>query len=128
MAAATVTRLEEFFRDRTDGELRSIIKYDQRSYDIVYLRDDVAKQYSAEEIEDAIKDSRMDSLSAPMYTEAFAEDHGELSCLVQCFENVVEMNFVVGDGVGAAIALDAEALEQAHGLVADAREIILREQ
>ncbi|GAA0216639.1 hypothetical protein GCM10009000_034270 [Halobacterium noricense] len=122
------TRLENFFEQRTDENLRSIVKYEEESYDIVYLRDDVAEQYTTEEIESAIDDSRMESLTAPIYEDTYSEDHGQLTCLVQCFENVIEMNFVLEDGVGAAVALDAEAMADAHGLVAEARAIVMEER
>ena len=122
------SRLEDFFEQRTDGNLRSIVKYEPDSYDIIFLRDDVADQYTEEEIEDAIDDARMDSLTAPIYDDTFSEDHGELTCLVQCFEHVIEMNFVLEDGVGATVALDEEAMVEAHGLVAEAREIVIDER
>jgi len=128
MATRMVSRLEEFFEQRTDGNLRSIVKYEEDSHDIVYLRDDVAEQYTSEEIESAIDDSRMESLTAPIYEDTYSEDHGQLTCLVQCFENVIEMNFVLEDGVGAAVALDAEAMTEAHGLVAEARAIVMEER
>lgn len=128
MATRMVTRLEDFFKQRTDGKLRSIVKYEEDTCKIVHLRDDVAEQYTADELESAIDDSRMESLTAPIYENTFSEDHGQLTCLVQCFENVVEMNFVLKDGVGAAVALDAEAMVDAHGLVAEARQIVLEER
>ncbi|QZY04400.1 hypothetical protein K6T36_15590 (plasmid) [Halobaculum roseum] len=128
MATRMATRLENFFEQRTDENLRSIVKYEEESYDIVYLRDDVAEQYTTEEIESAIDDSRMESLTAPIYEDTYSEDHGQLTCLVQCFENVIEMNFVLEDGVGAAVALDAEAMADAHGLVAEARAIVMEER
>lgn len=128
MATRMATRLENFFEQRTDENLRSIVKYEEGSYDIVYLRDDVADQYTTEEIESAIDDSRMESLTAPIYEDTYSEDHGQLTCLVQCFENVIEMNFVLEDGVGAAVALDAEAMADAHGLVAEARAIVMEER
>jgi hypothetical protein len=128
MATRMATRLEDYFEQRTDGKLRSIVKYEQDTYQIVHLRDDVAEQYTTDELESAIDDSRMESLAAPIYENTFSEDHGQLTCLVQCFESVVEMNFVLEDGVGAAVALDAEAMVDAHGLVAEARQIVLEER
>ncbi len=128
MATRMATRLENFFEQRTDGNLRSIVKYEEDTYEIVHLRDDVAEQYTTDELESAIDDSRMESLTAPIYENTFSEDHGQLTCLVQCFENVIEMNFVLEDGVGAAVALDAEAMADAHGLVAEARRIVLEER
>ena len=67
MATRMATRLEDFFEQRTDGKLRSIVKYEQDTYEIVHLRDDVAEQYTTDEIEFAIDDSRMESLTAPIY-------------------------------------------------------------
>lgn len=128
MAMRMVSRLEKFFTHRTGDALRSIITYKPKSSEIVFLRDDVANQYTRSELEHAIDDSRMESMTAPIYKNTFAADHGELTCMVKCFENVVEMNFVLEDGVGAAVALDEEALTESHGLMAEARELIIDER
>lgn len=128
MATRMASRLERFFEGRTNGNLRSIVKYDGDSYDIIYLREDVANQYSEPEIESAIDDSRFSSLSVPIYEDIYSDDHGDLTCMVQCFENVIEMNFVLEDGVGAAVALDEEAFTETQGIVAKAREIVLEER
>lgn len=125
MATSIPSQLRAFFEQRADGELRSIIKYKKESSEIIYIRDDVAEQYDGRELESAIADSRMESLTAPMYNEAFSDDHGELTCITQCFENVIEMNFVIADGEGVAVALNAEAMTEAHGLVAEARGLVM---
>lgn len=128
MATRMVSRLREFFEARANDDLRSIVKYEQEDYDIVYLRDDVADMYSEAEIEAAVDDARMESLTTPLYEDTFSPAHGELTCMVKCFENVVEMNFALSDGVGAAVAVDAEAMSGAHGLIAEAREIVMQER
>lgn len=128
IATRITTRLEDFFEKQSDGKRRSIVKYEGNSYETIHLRDDVADQYTTDEIESAIDESRMESLSAPIYENTFSEDHGQLTWLGQCFENVIEMNFVLDDGVGAAVALDAEAMADAHGLVAEAKRIVLEER
>lgn len=123
MGDSVESRLETFFERETDGNLRSIVKYEGESFDVVYLRDDVAEKYTESELETAVDDSRLESLTAPIYRETLSADHGELVCLVKCFENVIEMNFVLEDGRGAVVALDAEAMTGAHGLVAEAKAI-----
>lgn len=128
MASRLASRLEEFFREETGGNLRSILKYEMDDRELTYIRDDVAEQYSEEELKDAIDDSRMESLSAPMYEGIYSEDHGEITCLVKCFENVLEMNFVLDDGIGAVVALDSEALDVQYGLVGRARKIVEEER
>lgn len=128
MPSRVVSRLREFFEAETTDELRSIVRYDGGDADVEYLRDGVATEYSEEELAAAIDESRMESLYTPIYERAFADDHGDLQCMVMCFENVVEMNFVVGDGVGVAVALDAEAMDEAHGFVSRARNVVLEER
>ena len=128
MARKLASRLESFFNQNTDGSLRSIVKYEEGDFSTVYLRDDVADQYTPEEAARAIDDSRLESISAPVYEDLFSENHGELTCMVKCFENVIEMNFVLGDGVGTAVALDATALSEAQNLVGEARNLIETER
>lgn len=33
----------------------------------------------------------------------YPEGHGDITCMVKCFENVIEMNFVIDDGVGSVV-------------------------
>ena len=128
MATRMASRLQEFFEKQADGTLRSIVNYEPDAFEITYLRADITEQYTPSEIESAIDESRMESLSAPIYEDTYSEDHGDLTCIVQCFESVIEMNFVLEDGVGAAVALDEEAMADAQGLVAEARKIVIEER
>jgi|AntRauMinimDraft_4_1070384.scaffolds.fasta_scaffold00879_5 hypothetical protein len=128
MVAQMASRLRDFFEERTDSGLRSIVTYDFESVDIVYLRDDVASQSTEAEIASAIDESRMQSMSVPIYEAVFPRNHGKFECMVTHFENVVEMNFALDDGAGAAVALDAEAMDETQGLVSEAREIVMDER
>lgn len=128
MALKMASRLEAFFEEAVGDNLRSIVKYEPGKAEIVYMRDDVAKKYSDKGIANVIDDARMDAFAAPIYENNFSDDHGDLTCLVQCFENAVEMNFVLDKMAGAAVGLDIEALEETHGLVAEARQIVVEER
>lgn len=128
MVESLASRLEGFFEERTDGHLRSILAYEVDHHEVYYIRDDVADQYDEAEFADTLEGTRLDSLSRPMYESTFSDDHGDLTCLVQAFENAVEMNFIIDDGRGVAVGLDAEALEDTQGLVSDARDIVLEER
>lgn len=128
MSTKITPRLQEFFEGRTNGELRSIIEYNPDGANVVYLRDDVAEQYTDKEIETAIDEARMGSLHVPIYESTFSKDHGELVCMANCFENVIELNFALEDGVGTAVALDAEALDETHNLIADAHNITIEQR
>lgn len=101
MVDRVASRIEERLADRTNGGLRSIVAYGRGEFDVVYLRDDVAAKYTEDEFADAIDGSRLDSLYAPVYEGTFADDHGDLVCMVQAFENVVEMNVALDDGAAS---------------------------
>lgn len=128
MSSRVASRLQEFFEDHTNGGLRSIVTYDTGDIEVVYLRDDVAAQYSDDELAKAIDESRLESLHAPLYEHTFSKEHGDLQCMIACFENVIEMNFAIDDGVGAAVAIDAEAMDDAHGIISEARNLVLEER
>lgn len=128
MVRSLATRLEGYFENRVGDDLRSIILYHEDTHEISYLRDDVATQYSEEDLAQSIDNTRFDSLTKPLYEDAFSEDHGDLTCLVQAFEGAVEMNFVLADGEGVAVGVDATALRETNGLVADAWDILLEER
>jgi len=64
-------------------------------------------------------------MKAPIDENTFAADHDELTCLVKCFQNVIERSFVLDGGVGAAVAIDEEALGETHDLVSEAREMVI---
>lgn len=128
MATRMASRLEEYFTARVGENLRSIVTYEEDSFELEYLRDDVGDRYTDIEIDKAIDESRMESLSAPIYDGLYDDDHGDLTCMVKCYDHVIEMNFVLNDGVGAAVALDAEALSEAAGLVGEARQIVIEER
>lgn len=128
MATRLASRLRTYFERETDGHLRSIVRYEKDDYDLEYVRDDVSVQYTNDEIEAAVDESRMESLTAPLYSDAYAEDHGDIVCLAICFENVIEMNFVLDDGIGVAVGLDVEAMAAARGLVGGARRIVIEER
>jgi len=128
MSVQVASQLKEFFEEHMDGELRSIVRYDLDEVDVEYIRDDVTDQYTEEELTKAIDESRLDSLHAPLYEHSFSKEHGDLQCMITCFEHVIEMNFAIDDGVGVAVAIDAEAMDEAHGLISEARNIVLEEQ
>lgn len=126
MVQHTTHELQDFLEQEAGDYLRSIIEYQEEEYEIIFIRDDVQEQYSLGEIDRAIKDSKLESLSGEYYESLFSEDHGDLQCIVKCFERVIEMNFALNDAQGIGIALDAEAMDQAHGLVTEARRIALQ--
>ncbi len=128
MVRGLASRLKDYFEERTQENLRSVISYEQEEYEIVYLRDDVTEKYTREQLRDSIDNTRLESMTAPVYDSLYSDDHGELTCLVKCFEHVVELNFVLGDFEGVTIGLDEAALAGSQNLVAGTRQIFIEER
>ena len=122
MVSGVGEQLETFFSDRVDDELRSVVAYTATRHDIVHVRDDVAAKYTDEQIGLAVDDARLESIGAPVYSSLYSEDHGELTCNVKCYEAVVELNFILDQGTGVAVAMEIEALGEATELVKTARD------
>jgi hypothetical protein len=127
MVAQTVPPFQNFFEEQVGDHLRSIVRYEHDEFEVMYLRDDVAAQYDDRELYDAIDQCRLDSLTPPVYEDAFSEDHQEMTCLVQCFEDTIDMNFIVEDGVGVIVGLDSEAMSDTHSLITEAYSTIASE-
>jgi hypothetical protein len=124
MVPKTIPPVQDFFEEHAGEHLRSIVRYDRDGYEIVFLRDDVAAQYDDQELDNAIDQNRLDSLTSPVYEDVFAKDHGEMRCLVQCFENTLDMNLILDDGIGAIVTLDAAAIADCHGLITKAHDLL----
>lgn len=120
-------QIESLFDEQADEYLRSIMVYESNQFEVVYLRDEVKVQYDTDEIEAVVDDSRMESIVAPTYDETFSSNHGELVCTVKCFENVIELNFVLDEGAGVAVALENGALADLYGIVDEIREVVVEE-
>jgi len=65
--------------------------YDAEDYEIVYLCDDVADQYSDTDHERVGREVRLESVTRPQQEGLYV--HGRLECTVKAFEDAVEMHF-----------------------------------
>lgn len=54
--------LTDFLKDRVGDHLRSVLRYDEDGGEFLYLRDDVAEQYSEAEMKDVVRDVRLESV------------------------------------------------------------------
>lgn len=115
--------LHDHLTERFGDDLRSVVAYDREGYEVVYLRPDVHEQYDGEDIDAAMETARMDAFSESFVTDLLSGDHGEQRCLVRCYEEVVELNFVLSreDGVAVGVAGDAFVAQQT--LLGELREV-----
>ena len=107
MAPANPERVATFLEQEVGDELRSVIYYDETTFDLVYVRDDVRDQYSERDLERIRQELGVASFGKPMLEDLYV--HGDLQCTVKCFEEAIEMHFLASDTEGIAVGLDSAA-------------------
>lgn len=125
MATAVSEDLVEYLEDRAGDYLRSVVHYEEADYEVLYLRDDVAEQYTEEKIEKVIQELKFEAMESNFQEQLYV--HGGLGCTLRVFEKAVELHFPYDGYEGAAVALDPEAAQQLHSFVNDCLEQIPHE-
>lgn len=98
----------EFLRELVGDDLRSVIWHDPGDFEVVYAREDVLTAYSDGEIEDVVDELLMTSFSKSVKERVYT--HGELECLVEYYEDGVEMHVILEGGEGIAVGFDRQAV------------------
>lgn len=116
-------QLAAFLRDRVGDDLRSITHYDfdTREYEIVYGRADVMELYSEDTIDKIVQSYETDSLGKTVEESRY--QHGDLNCIVRCFDGGIEIN-LVEDGAGVVIGLEAETFLTQNTFIGRCMEIV----
>ena len=102
-----VTEFIEFLQKTFGESLRSVLYYTQDDYELRYIRDDVAEEYSDEEIATVAKHLQIDAMSRHIAERRYT--HDSLRCQIQSFEGGIEMNFIGEENEGVAVGLDPRA-------------------
>jgi hypothetical protein len=100
-------RLARFLQEELGDDLRSVIWYADGESEVVHAREDVRARYRAEDVDDVVRDLALESLHKP--TKEGLYTHGELRCVVECYDDGVEMHFVHDDGEGIAVGVEPAA-------------------
>lgn len=117
MSKDSAKELVTFVQHRAGNLVRSVAYFDEDTRAVLYARDDVADQYSDDETDVVFNDLSFDALGKA-YTEQLYP-HGELNCIVRCFEDGIELHFPHGATSGTAIALEPHAVTDLEGLIND---------
>lgn len=126
MTKDKAVELSGFLEHKVDDYLRSVIHYEDYDYSVVYIRDDVAEQYSEGEVEDIAKELFWDSFSTPHQESLYP--HGGLQCTIRCIESAVKMYFPHSERAGTAVAMEAQAAEELYSFVGDCLTVIGSEE
>ena len=117
MSAPEWDSFVRFVLDRAGEAVRSVVRYDEESSDVLFLRDDVAEGYSPLALETVMAALRREGEQSGRQEHLYA--HGHLNCIVRCFDGGLEMHFPYGDDEGVALALEPRAAEGLYGFVDD---------
>lgn len=102
-------RLTDFLENRAGDHLRSVLRYDADEKNVVHVRDDVADEYSDDEVAAVMQDLRLEAIEKSYQENLY--DHGGLNCTVRCFDDAIELHFPRDETAGTVVALDADVLE-----------------
>lgn len=117
MPATNLDGFARFVLDRAGDAVRSVVQYDAEASEVLFLRDDVAENYSALGVETVVTSLRREGERSGRQEHVYA--HGELNCIVRAFDGGLEMHFPYGDSEGVAVALEPQAAEHLYSFVDD---------
>ena len=78
MAGRNPKQLAKFLQSEVGDELRSVIHYDEDTFNLVYARDDVRDQYTESDLENVRQDLGVASFGKPTMGDLYV--HGDLQC------------------------------------------------
>lgn len=99
------TQLVHDLTDVVGESLRCVARYDRDGYHVQYVRPDVERRYSDEEVEALHHDFILQSIGADHVEGLFHA--GDLHCSVFCFEHAHVLHFVRGESEGFLVSMDA---------------------
>ena len=96
--------LLDLLKDEVGDKLRAVGRYDKEGYDALYIRDDVAAEFTQEDIEEIHHDMVLKGLGNQHIESLFNDE--ELECSIYQFEDSVRLHFVNNDYLGYYVSFD----------------------
>lgn len=116
MSRAKTYKLATYLCERAEEFVRSVGYYTDEEYELVYMREDVAAQYTEDELQAVIDDLRLEGLATPRQESLYVL--GKLNCTVRCFNAGVVMHFPHDRTSGTVAVLEYDAATQLHSFIA----------
>lgn len=105
--------LLRFLRERTGESLRGAGRYDADGYEVLYVRQDLARATLDAEVERMVAHLRNESRAR----EQRAFPYGELDGTVRSFEEAVVMHFPLPQERGVVVTLDPDVAQQLNAFM-----------
>lgn len=104
MSTQVSEALAEFFRDEAGQSLRLVGHYTDDSFDILYLRDDLADEYDDGDFEASFEVHRRDQAAAAEQGEVVQA--GDQHCTLRVYDEAIVFNFTQTDDVGTIVSVN----------------------
>lgn len=114
--------LLEEAQDHVDGSLRALASYEEQSYDIHYLRDDIEHQYSEGDIKRVFDYVALAGLSRDYLEQTFHA--GSVLCTVYSFEDADMFHFQTDRTEGFFLSFDRNADVHLDSFINDCRAVL----
>lgn len=98
--------LVDYLQDAVGDSLRAVGRYDQEGYDVLYIREDVAQEYSSADIEQIHHEMVLKGLGNQHIESLFKQE--ALSCSIYQFEDTARLHFVHQDYRGFYVSIDLD--------------------
>lgn len=115
------------YLERTQGDrLRVVATYDEDEYDWLYRRDDVVEKFSEDEFAASFETYR--KVDPAVAEQADIMRAGNHRATVNVYDDIVLIQFPLGEGRGAVVSLDAEVGADMVEIVADGLQLLLADR
>ena len=114
--------LAEYVQQRTGDYFRGVVKYDEHTFDVVYLRDDVREERLRNQIDRMLDRLQPEATAA----EEQAFPFGDLHVTVRRFDEAIIMHFPTGNKRGVVVSFEPEATRDLNRFTTECLEHIHR--
>ncbi|SEV81654.1 DUF7522 family protein [Natrinema salifodinae] len=111
-------RVRDQLASRFGDDLRSVGYYDEGDNDHVYIREDIEAEYDAADLENVFREARLEAIDQDHQESLYV--HGELQCVLRCFEKAIEVHLIKNQQKGVVAAVETGAIDDLQGTIESA--------
>lgn len=108
-------RVREQLEYRFGEDLRSVGYHKGDKNDHVYIREDIENKYDESDLKRVFQTARFEAIDQDHQESLFV--HGELQCVLRCFEKAVELHLIKSEREGVVAAVEAGAIDDLQGTI-----------
>ncbi|MFB6282736.1 MAG: hypothetical protein ABEK59_02235 [Halobacteria archaeon] len=115
-------RLLDYLENALDGKLRAVGTYTKDGYKAIFIRDDVASEFTMDDIEEIHHEMVLKGLGSQRIESLFNDE--SLHCSIYQFENTVRLHFVHEDYRGYYVSFDYDRNVNPNKIVEECKNIV----